>query len=177
MRRGMVIVPILLAVLLSVGIGVAAYNAGENQGQQNATEQIQSAKANGQEVQVVHVVDDNHGFFPGFLPGGAFLAGGLPLPAMPSPPDFVSYLLTAVKSPLSRMTPACWPSGTLSSTRSGPTRRTASPSPSRRPTGGGWRWRPASSPGCTNRPGGSCSPGGTCRRPRGGTRSWRRGAK
>ena len=33
MRRGMVIVPILLAVLLSVGIGVAAYNAGENQGQ------------------------------------------------------------------------------------------------------------------------------------------------
>jgi hypothetical protein len=82
MRRGMVIVPILLAVLLSVGIGVAAYNAGENQGQQNATEQIQSAQANGQEVQVVHVVDDNHGFFPGFflfpfLIGMFFLIGAI----------------------------------------------------------------------------------------------------
>ena len=83
MRRGMVIVPILLAVLLSVGIGVAAYNAGEDQGQQNATEQIQSAQANGQEVQVVHVVDDNHGFFPGFflfplfLFGAFFLIGGI----------------------------------------------------------------------------------------------------
>jgi hypothetical protein len=67
MRRGIVIVPVLLAILLSVGIGVAAYNAGENQGQQDATEQIQSAQANGQEVQVVHVVDNNHGFFPGFF--------------------------------------------------------------------------------------------------------------
>ena len=84
MRRGMVIVPILLAVLLSVGIGVAAYNAGEDQGQQNATEQIQSAQANGQEVQVVHVVGDEHrGFFPGFflfplfLIGAFFLIGGI----------------------------------------------------------------------------------------------------
>jgi hypothetical protein len=83
MRRGLVIVPVLLAVLLSVGIGVAAYNAGENQGQQNATEQIQSAQANGQTVQVVHVVDDNHGFFPGFflfpflLIGMFFLIGGI----------------------------------------------------------------------------------------------------
>ncbi len=83
MRRGMVIVPILLAVLLSVGIGVAAYNAGEDQGQQNATEQIQSAQANGQEVQVVHVVDDHHGFFPGlflfpfFLIGMFFLIGAI----------------------------------------------------------------------------------------------------
>ena len=75
MRRGMVIVPILLAVLLSVGIGVAAYNAGEDQGQQNATEQIQSAQANGQEVQVVHVVDDHHGFFPGFFLFPFFLIG------------------------------------------------------------------------------------------------------
>ena len=68
MRRGMVIVPVLLAILLSVGIGVAAYNAGEHDGQQQATEQIQSAQANGQEVQVIHVVgDSNHGFFPGFF--------------------------------------------------------------------------------------------------------------
>ncbi len=76
MRRGMVIVPILLAVLLSVGIGVAAYNAGEDQGRQNATEQIQSAQANGQEVQVVHVVgEDGHGFFPGFFLFPFFLIG------------------------------------------------------------------------------------------------------
>jgi hypothetical protein len=75
MRRGMVIVPVILAILLMVGIGAAAYNAGENQGQQNATEQIQSAQANGQEVQVVHVVDDNHRFFPGFFLFPFFLIG------------------------------------------------------------------------------------------------------
>jgi hypothetical protein len=75
MRRGLVIVPVILAILLSAGIGVAAYNAGENQGQQNATEQIQSAQANGQEVQVVHVVDDHHGFFPGFFLFPFFLIG------------------------------------------------------------------------------------------------------
>ena len=84
MRRGLVIVPVLLAVLLSVGIGVAAYNAGERNGQQNATEQIQSAQANGQEVQVVHVVGERGPyFFPGFflfplfLFGAFFLIGGI----------------------------------------------------------------------------------------------------
>ena len=83
MRRGMVIVPVLLAILLMVGVGVAAYNAGENQGQQNATEQIQSAQANGQEVQVIHVVGDDHHWFPGFiffpflLIGLFFLIGGM----------------------------------------------------------------------------------------------------
>jgi hypothetical protein len=84
MRRGMVIVPVIVAILLMVGIGVAAYNAGENNGQQQATEQIQSAQANGQEVQVVHVVGDNqHWFFPGFfvfpflLIGLFFLIGGM----------------------------------------------------------------------------------------------------
>jgi hypothetical protein len=84
MRRGMVIVPVILAILLMVGIGVAAYNAGENNGQQQATAQIQSAQANGQEVQVVHVVGDyNHGFFPGFfffpflLIGMFFLIGAI----------------------------------------------------------------------------------------------------
>ena len=76
MRRGLVIVPVLLAVLLSVGVGVAAYNAGERNGQENATEQIQSAQANGQEVQVVHVVgEDGHGFFPGFFLFPFFLIG------------------------------------------------------------------------------------------------------
>jgi hypothetical protein len=84
MRRGLVIVPVLLAVLLSVGIGAAAYNAGERNGQQHATEQIQSAQANGQEVQVVHVVgEDGHGSFPGFflfpfvLIGMFFLIGAI----------------------------------------------------------------------------------------------------
>jgi len=79
MRRGLVIVPVLLAVLLSVGVGVAAYNAGERNGQENATEQIQSAQANGQEVQVVHVVGDGHGgfFFPGFFLFPLFLIGGI----------------------------------------------------------------------------------------------------
>lgn len=83
MRRGMVIVPVLLAVLLSVGVGVAAYNAGERNGQQQATEQIQSAQANGQEVQVVHVVSDDGHWFPGFivfpflLIGLFFLIGGM----------------------------------------------------------------------------------------------------
>jgi hypothetical protein len=63
----MVIVPVILAILLMVGIGVAAYNAGEHNGQQQATEQIQSAQANGQEVQVIHVVGDQGHWFPGFI--------------------------------------------------------------------------------------------------------------
>jgi hypothetical protein len=76
MRRGMVIVPVLLAILLSAGVGVAAYNAGENQGEQQATAQIQSAQANGEDVQVIHVVgDDRHGFFPGFFLFPLFLIG------------------------------------------------------------------------------------------------------
>src|SRR5437588_504830 len=61
------------------------------------------------------------GFFPGFfggvLAGGVFLFGGLPLPAAPPPvPAFVSYLLTAVKPPSSRITPACSLSGSLKKT-------------------------------------------------------------
>jgi hypothetical protein len=75
MRRGMVIVPVLLVILLSVGVGVAAYNAGENHGEQTATSQIQSAQANGQEVQVVHVVGEDGHWFPGFLLFPFFLIG------------------------------------------------------------------------------------------------------
>jgi len=75
MRRGMVIVPVILAILLSVGIGVAAYNAGENHGEQTATAQIQSAQANGQEVQVVHVVGEDGHWFPGFFLFPFFLIG------------------------------------------------------------------------------------------------------
>ena len=84
MRRGMFIVPLILVVLLGVGIGAAAYNAGERNGAADATAQIQSAQANGESVQVVHVVDGyGHGFFPGFflfplfLFGTFFLIGGI----------------------------------------------------------------------------------------------------
>ena len=85
MRRGIVIMSVFLVVLAGIGIGTAAYNAGERQGEANATAQIQVAQANGQEVQVVHVVDTgSHGlWFPGFflfplfLFGAVFLIGGI----------------------------------------------------------------------------------------------------
>jgi hypothetical protein len=85
MRRGMFIVPLILVVLLGAGIGAAAYNAGERNGAADVTAQIQTAQANGEPVQVVHVVDDygRHGWFPGFflfplfLIGAFFLIGGL----------------------------------------------------------------------------------------------------
>jgi hypothetical protein len=68
MRRGFLIVPLLLLVLLGVGASVAAYNAGERHGTAEAVSQIQSAQANGESVQVVRVVDEGHGFFfPGFF--------------------------------------------------------------------------------------------------------------
>ena len=76
MRRGMFIVPLILVVLLGVGIGAAAYNAGERNGAADATAQIQSAQANGESVQVVHVVDGyGHGFFPGFFLFPLFFIG------------------------------------------------------------------------------------------------------
>ena len=85
MRRGFVIVPIVLTILLAVGVGVAAYNAGERNGAAQATEQIQTAQANGQDVQVIHVVDGGRpgfwlpGFFlfPLFFFGVFFLIGGM----------------------------------------------------------------------------------------------------
>src|SRR4029077_17585656 len=45
------------------------YNAGERNGAADATAQIQTAQANGQEVQVIHVVDSGRAFpwFPGFF--------------------------------------------------------------------------------------------------------------
>jgi hypothetical protein len=68
MRRGWLIVPLILVVLLGVGASVAAYHAGERTGTADAVAQIQSAQASGEPVQVVHVVDEGHGFFfPGFF--------------------------------------------------------------------------------------------------------------
>jgi hypothetical protein len=85
MRRGLLLVPLILVVLLGVGIGVTAYNAGERNGAADATAQIQTAQANGEPVQVVHVVDSyGHGYwfpgfflFPLFLFGTFFLIGGI----------------------------------------------------------------------------------------------------
>jgi len=68
MRRGLVIVTVIFVILAGVGIGVASYNAGKDTGQTQALEQVQTAQQNGQQVQVVHVVDDHsHWFFPGFF--------------------------------------------------------------------------------------------------------------
>jgi hypothetical protein len=83
MRRGVAIVA-LVVILSGVGIGVGAYRAGERNGVAQGIEQVQVAQENGQEVQVVHVVGDEHrGFFPGFflfplfLVGTLFLIGGI----------------------------------------------------------------------------------------------------
>ena len=83
MRRGMAIATLVLVILGGVGVGVAAYRAGERKGIAEGVEQVQTAEANGQEVQVVHVVDGGPGFFPGFflfplfLFGVFFVIGGL----------------------------------------------------------------------------------------------------
>ena len=84
MRRGIGIVAVVVVILAGIGIGVGAYNAGERNGVAQGIEQVQVAQDNGQEVQVVHVVgDEHHGFFPGFflfplfLFGAFFLIGGI----------------------------------------------------------------------------------------------------
>jgi hypothetical protein len=83
MRRGIAIAA-LLVILTGIGIGVGAYRAGERNGIAQGIEQVQVAQDNGQEVQVVHVVDAGHPvFFPGFflfpllVIGGFFLIGGI----------------------------------------------------------------------------------------------------
>jgi hypothetical protein len=83
MRRGVAIVALVM-ILAGIGIGVGAYQAGERNGIAQGIEQVQVAQENGQEVQVVHVVGDEHrGFFPGFflfplfLFGAFFLIGGI----------------------------------------------------------------------------------------------------
>jgi len=77
-------VAFIVVILTGVGIGVAAYNAGEQAGITQGVQQVQTAQDNGQEVQVVHVVDDGRPFFfpgfflfPLFLFGTFFLIGGI----------------------------------------------------------------------------------------------------
>jgi hypothetical protein len=85
MRGGFRIVAVVVTILAVVGIGVGAYNAGEPDGIAQGIQQVQVAQETGQDVQVVHVVDDGrHGFFfPGFflfplvLFGLFFLIGGI----------------------------------------------------------------------------------------------------
>ena len=78
MRRGIGVVALLVVLLGGVGIAVGAYNAGERHGVAQGIEQVQVAQDNGQEVQVVHVVgDEHHGFFPGFFLFPLFLFGGI----------------------------------------------------------------------------------------------------
>ncbi len=84
MRRGVAIVVLLVVVLGGIAIGVGAYRAGERNGIAQGIEQVQTAQENGEEVQVVHVVDDGRGFFfpgfflfPLFLFGLFFLIGGI----------------------------------------------------------------------------------------------------
>jgi hypothetical protein len=84
MRRGIAIVALVVLILSGIGIAVGAYNAGERNGVTQGIEQVQVAQENGQEVQVVHVVGDEHRiFFPGFflfplfLIGTFFLVGGI----------------------------------------------------------------------------------------------------
>jgi len=75
MRRGVAIVTVLLVVLTGVGIGVAAYQAGQENGIAQGIEQVQVAQANGRDVQVVHVVDEGRHVFPGFFLFPIFLFG------------------------------------------------------------------------------------------------------
>lgn len=84
MRRGIAIVALLVVILGGIGIGVGAYRAGERNGIAQGIEQVHVAQANGQIVQVVHVVDEGRPlFFPGFflfplfLFGAFFLIGGI----------------------------------------------------------------------------------------------------
>ena len=58
MRRGIGVARLLVVLLGGVGIAVGAYNAGERHGVAQSIEQVQVAQENGQDVQVVHVVDE-----------------------------------------------------------------------------------------------------------------------
>jgi hypothetical protein len=84
MRRGIAAIALVVVILGGISIGVGAYRAGERNGIAQGIEQVQVAQANGQDVQVVHVVgEDRPFFFPGFflfplfLFGAFFLIGGI----------------------------------------------------------------------------------------------------
>ena len=84
MRRGITVVAVLVVILMGIGVGAAAYRAGERNGIAEGFEQVQVAQTNGQDVQVIHVVDQGRPFlfpgfflFPLFLFGTIFVIGGI----------------------------------------------------------------------------------------------------
>ncbi len=78
MRRGIGAFALLFVLLAGVGVGVGAYRAGERKGITEGIEQVKVAETNGQQVQVVHVVEEGRGaFFPGFFLFPFFLIGGI----------------------------------------------------------------------------------------------------
>jgi hypothetical protein len=78
MRRGIGAIALVVVILAGVGIGVSAYRAGERSGVAQGIQQVHVAQQNGQEVQLVHVVDEGRGvFFPGFFLFPFFLIGGI----------------------------------------------------------------------------------------------------
>lgn len=83
MRRGIAAAALVVVILTGIAIGAGVYRAGERNGVAKGIEQVEVAQDNGQGVQVVHVVDEGRGYFPGlflfplFLFGAFFLIGGI----------------------------------------------------------------------------------------------------
>jgi hypothetical protein len=78
MRRGIGAIALVVVILAGVGLGIGAYRAGERSGITQGIEQVHVAQQNGQQVQIVHVVDDGRGaFFPGFFLFPFFLIAGI----------------------------------------------------------------------------------------------------
>lgn len=73
MRRGIAVLATVVVILTGVGIGVAAYQAGERNGIGQGIEQVEAAQANGTDV--VYVDNDRPFFFPGFFLFPLFLFG------------------------------------------------------------------------------------------------------
>lgn len=83
MRRGMVVLAVVIPVLAGIAIGVGAYNAGVDEGIRRGVESVESG------AQVVEVVGHpgGYGFFPGlFLFPLLLLFGGLLLVKALLPP-------------------------------------------------------------------------------------------
>jgi len=74
MRRGVAIVAAVVVILTGIGIGVAAYEAGERNGVEQGIAQVEAAQGDGDAVDVVYV-DDGRPFFPGFFLFPLFLFG------------------------------------------------------------------------------------------------------
>jgi hypothetical protein len=65
----------IFVLLTGVGIGVAAYEAGERNGIEQGIAQVETAQADGDGVQVVYVDEGRPFFFPGFFLFPLFFIG------------------------------------------------------------------------------------------------------